>query len=555
MGSANDNSDEVQPQDLWRRVLQAFGYGDVILTLGTGRLSEKEEDALGLAGAHDYAVLSLRESYGQRMLLVKNPWCDGMVWKDSTHIPPETSEQWANELKEALPQVESHLQGTFWIPYDHVIRHFESMYLNWNPGLFLHRQDHHFSWEITQNTAPGCFSNNPQYSISCQNGDTVWVLLSKHFTTEESDMSKHIAAGTAASSSLGYISLYSFDASGHKVHVSDDPLLRGPFVDSPQTLARLDMPKNSHYTIVAAQQDLPLPSYNFTFSVFSRTPVDVRPAEDPYPHQRKVQGEWTRRTAGGNASSPNYDINPQFRIVVPAQASIILLLETDVADLPIHVKIVWSRGKRVASVVTRDILCESGEYRRGFTFLNVKEIMSGTYTIVCSTFEEGQIGKFTLSALSTELCDVVPIPAEDAGMFSTRLPVPVMKPGMDRISAPITVTRQTDLKIVVRYVNPETRGDRLNRSKTPIRTSLEQGQGPNKRILGESSSEESYSDSNTGARTTLISIQPEACLKSRGGVFLSVERLPGTPETETFDVEVLSSMKIEVGSWGTDSRE
>lgn len=465
-------SDELHPQDLWKRVLQAFKFGDVMLTLGTGRLSKHEEEGLGLAGEHDYAVLTMRESHGQRMLLVKNPWCDGMVWKNTTHIPLEKSDEWTKQLKDALPEEESHLQGTFWIPYEQVLRNFESMYLNWNPGLFLHRQDHHFKWETPQHTAPGCFSHNPQYSIRCQDGGVVWVLLSKHFTTEECELSKHIAAGTAPSSSVGFISLYSFDVGGYKVHVSDDPLSRGPFVDSPQTLARLDMPARSHYTLVPAQQDLPLPVYSFTLSVFSRTPVEVQSAQDPYPHQKRITGAWTTRTAGGNASSSSYDINPQFRINIPEQAALTLLLETDKPELPIHVKIVWSDGQRVASIITRDIVGESGEYRRGFTFADIKTIMKGSYTIICSTYEAGQLGKFTLSVLSTELCEIAPIPAEDAGKFSTRLSISIMSPGTDRMLAPLTVSRVTTMRVIVRYATSRLKGSHINRGKTPIRSTL-----------------------------------------------------------------------------------
>src|SRR5271170_8124299 len=77
-------SDEVDPQQLWSRIFKSYSFGDVIPSLGTGRLSRLEEEGLGLAGEHDYAVLGMKESNGQQLILVKNPWCDGTVWKGAT---------------------------------------------------------------------------------------------------------------------------------------------------------------------------------------------------------------------------------------------------------------------------------------------------------------------------------------------------------------------------------------------------------------------------------------------------------------------------------------
>src|SRR5262249_4780575 len=117
-----------------------------MITLGTGKLSAKEETELGLAGSHDYAELDMRDTRSQRQVLIKNPSCDGMVWKGFQAPAEEGQDQsWTKDLREALPQQSPETTGTFWMNYSDVVQHFESLYLNWNPGLFLHRQDHHFS--------------------------------------------------------------------------------------------------------------------------------------------------------------------------------------------------------------------------------------------------------------------------------------------------------------------------------------------------------------------------------------------------------------------------
>lgn len=544
--AADSHSDELRPHELWRRVYNSYGFGDVILTLGTGRLSQREEEGLGLAGEHDYAVLSMKEVNGKRMLLVKNPWCDGMVWNESGHVSSETSEQWASELRDALPRVDEISRGTFWIPFDQVVRHFESMYLNWNPGLFTHRQDHHFNWTIPGASPPGSFSHNPQYSIKSTPGGMIWLLLSKHFTTEEYNIATQLADSQSGSGGLGFISLYVFDAGGKKIYVSDDALHRGAFVDSPQTLARLEVPEDTNYTIVIAQQDLPLPRYSFTLSVFSRGEVQVESAEDPYPHQISLQGAWTFRTAGGNASSPSYASNPQFSVVVPSDTDMTFLLETDRSDLAIHVKMVWAGGERVSAVTARDIVGESGDYRRGFAFANLKSVLAGEYTIVCSTFETGQTGKFTLSVLSLAQCQVKPVASEAAGKLRNVLPSLMMRSGTDRMLAPIDVSRLTKLRIIARHASLAGRTG-TPRARTPLRVALEHGQGPNKVVLIESSNG-GFSDALTGAKTSDVDISPEMNQRSR--VWLVVERFPGSNEDEHVNIEVLSDAAVHVATWG-----
>jgi len=144
-------SDDLQPDQLWNKVLKSFGYGDVMITLGTGRLTPREEKELGLVGEHDYAILDMKEVGSQHLMLVKNPWCDGLVWKGSNPASGELPDRvWTQDLREALPNQPVKAPGTFWMSCEDVAQHFESLYLNWNPGLFRNRQDHHFSWTIPE---------------------------------------------------------------------------------------------------------------------------------------------------------------------------------------------------------------------------------------------------------------------------------------------------------------------------------------------------------------------------------------------------------------------
>ncbi|RFU27018.1 hypothetical protein B7463_g9323, partial [Scytalidium lignicola] len=545
-------SDDIQLEQLWTRISKSFGYGDVMITLGTGRLTSREEKVLGLVGEHDYAVLDMKYIGSQHLLLLKNPWCDGMVWRSPQTTKPidqSTEQGWADDIRNTLPSSDpvATTPGSFWMRFEEVGQNFESLYLNWNPGLFKYRQDTHFSWTLPSINVPGSFIQSPQYSVTTTTKGPLWILLSRHFTTGEREISQTKGSTLAdKSSALGFISLYVFEANGRRVYLSDDPFYRGAFVDSPQTLARIEAPGASTYTVVVAQHGLPLPKYSFTLSLFSRSPVSVAPAIDDHSSSTIHTGAWTHSTAGGNASAQSYPLNPQFSISVPSQTGIRLLLETDAEELAVHVKMVWSGGKRVTSVAGRDIVGESGDYRRGCALADLHDIQPGKYTIVCSTFEPGQTGNFTLRVSSMAVCEVRPLLSETAGRLSIRLPVLRFAEGVDRMLAPVTSQRLTRLKCIARCSNS---AERLGQPKTRplLRLSLERGQGPDKTTLDQSNHGE-FSDAPMGIRTGDTDLSPE--MTHLGGLWIVVERLSGRVEFDEVHIELLSESPVNVGPWG-----
>ncbi|RYP21507.1 hypothetical protein DL767_009241 [Monosporascus sp. MG133] len=421
-------SDDVDFNQTWRRVKKAYDYGDVVVTLGTGRLSPDEEEMMGLAGEHDYAVLDMSETSGNRKLLVKNPWCDGLVWKgvgSSVRVSPDD-----DDAKEQPAKLKP---GTFWIGFDDVVQNFESLYLNWNPSLFTERQDHHFTWQLPEPNMANSFAHNPQYSMEAQADGNVWILLSRHFQDAELDIARSRQAPTttlaAVSNRLGFMSLYIFASNdGGRVQLPDNKAIyRGPFVDSPQTLAPFEAKRGVRYTVAVASQDLPLPRYSFTLTFFSRAPLAVHLARDPLPHYAEVSSAWTRRTAGGNAASPTYSANPQFSLRVPpgpggGPGPLSLLLSTARDDLPVHVGLVWAGGARVSALTQRDLVASSGDYRRGCALAEIPGVDPGVYTVVCSTFDPGHLADFTLRVGSASPCSLTPVPADAAGRLRLRLP-------------------------------------------------------------------------------------------------------------------------------------
>ncbi|KAK6601605.1 PALB protein [Botrytis cinerea] len=459
-------SDEIQSELLWKRIYKSFEFGDVMITLGTGKLTRREEADLGLVGEHDYAVLDMRECGSQRLLLVKNPWCDGMAWKGPRRSPVQEApgdNTWTEGLRESLEASDtsrsSTKPGTFWMAFEDVIQNYESLYLNWNPGLFRYRQDHHLSWMIPHVNNIGTFTQNPQYVVHSVKGETVWVLLSRHFITEEHDIALGSSTQSMVSKSLGFISLYVFDASGHRVYLSDGALHRGAYVDSPKLSHDSSYPQTP-------------PTQFHTFS-----------ASHP--------GSWTARTAGGNASSPSYPSNPQFSITVTEPTDIMLVLEADKEDIAVHVTMIWASGQRVTVINSRDIVGGSGDYRRGCALAELHNIAAGKYTIVCSTFQAGEIGNFTLRVKSSSKCEIRPVLAETAGRLN---------------ASPITVVRLTRLRFVAKTRMENRPPPTISRPS--LRVSIEKGQGPNKILLA-SSNEGEFSDAAAGIRTRDIDISSE----------------------------------------------
>jgi calpain-7 len=540
--------EDIDLDDIWHQIKLAFDVGDVMVTLGTGRLASLEEESLGLVGEHDYAVLELDVTAGTRRLLVKNPWCDGLVWKglgSSSLKETQLPESLACSKPASVPNTQN-TTGTFWISIEDVAQNFESMYLNWNPALFSHRQDHHFSWEVPNLDMASSLAHNPQYSLVPENDGEIWILLSRHFADAELDIAKARAASLAAvSKRLGFMSISIFENRGKRVQVRSGYIYQGPYVDSPQNLAKYQVKKGRPYTVVLAYQDLPLPNYTLTFSFFSQAPLVIKTAEENMTYHRELTGAWTRRTAGGNAASPEYYLNPQFSITVSHATPLSILLSTRNPDVPVHVDVVWAYGHRVNSITLKDIVGSSGDYCRGCAIAEIPSADAGTFTVVCSTFEAGQLGDFCLRVGSMVPCIIQPIKAEAAGRLCT--PLPQLESGFrEKLRLSIGVDRLTKVSVVARHTTRSFAEQRGQASAASVRISIVKGRGPQERVLAVSGGGE-FRDLAMGLRTTECDIDP--VLGSDGGLWVVIEQMSIQRGCSTVEVEMLTDGPVQIGGW------
>jgi len=538
---------------VWKRIVSGYREDEVIITLGTGRLSPTEEETIGLVGEHDYAVLDLDDEIGANRLLVKNPWCDGLIWKGadaslegamtglSLQDPSSASRA---HLELANPQKST---GTFWISLEEVAQNFESMYLNWNPACFPHRQDRHFTWTMPAPTMVDTFAYNPQYSIRSRVRTKVWILLSRHFADEELKIARNERSGSlaAAARRLGYTSISIFENQGRRVQAPWSASYRGPYVDSPQTLAKFDLKPDGEYTVVMAQEDLPLSNYSCTFSFFSNAPLEVRPAADEMSHYREVSGSWTRRSAGGNASSPLYSQNPQFCIDLPHSSPLSILLATGSRHVAIHVDLVWSPGKRVTSIGRKDVVASSGDYRCGVAHFEVPRLEAGSYVVVCSTFESGQLADFTMRLGGMTSFTVKPVPGEGAGLLRSLAPPLTFMAGEEMKRAQLSVSRLTRAYATASCFSTSDRNGQPF-SRVSLRLSLLYGRGPQASLLAVSGDGAFREPGGTLLRTSDFDIEPERLYREE--LWLVVELL-GNHDAGVVQVEMLGDNAIHIDPW------
>lgn len=528
-------------------MFRAFNYGDVLITLGTGKLTPNEEKALGLAGEHDYAVINMKELEGQQLFLVKNPWSEGTVWKGHIYRNNATIENTKglqNLYMTDLPftstvDIEHLAPGTFWMSLNDIFQSFESLYLNWNPGLFSHREDIHFKWDLAGYTSPeGSFVSNPQYEVRSSVGGTVWLLLSRHFSPRDAKIDND----------SGFISLYAFDSNGERVFLSDEAAVRGPYVDSPNTLLKLELLAGKAYTVAVSGQGLPQSVNTFTLSAFSLQSLDLVEAHNRYTHTVLQHGAWTTLTAGGNASTSSYHTNPQFSLHLAVTSKVAILLENPSECYPVHVKLVWAKGKQICSIKTRDIVGDSGEYRKGSAFAEIQDLQAGIYTIVCSTFEQGQLGRFTLRVDTMSTCIVNRIPVATAGRFFTEVQSALFAPGSEYISAPLISQRLNRISVSARS-REENKGYTKS-ARAVLRIGIHHSRLPSKKIVAVSR-ENGTLDGQCEVWIRDVDIEPSMC--EDRGLWLVLERLESSTVrmAEYVDVDIFSDGPITVGNWTT----
>jgi calpain-7 len=545
---------------VWEKIADEFARGDVLMTMGTGSMSPLEEKEYGLASRHDYAVIDVLKEGEAKKLLLKNPWCEETLWQAT-----KNSNSIEANVKTERPR------GTFWISFKDVFQHFVSMYLNWNPAKFKYRQDIHFSWATSaQSSSSATYIDNPQISLqSCKSGE-VWILLSHHFCEGCGHVSPEPEPGEAASTataegttapkvqntneSIGSIALSAFRNHGKLVYTRNDAIKNGSFVESYHTLLTLNTIGNGTYTIVVAEEGLSARDHTFTLTAFSNAPVELSPATAEYPYSISVESSWAV-DAEDLLHAINDTSRTQLKMVISAPTKFSMLLKSDAASDKMNLKICHG-GNRIHSLRRQDIILDSGELRNGADFLESgpELFYPGDYTIVATVFGNPSGKAFTIRADSSAPLQITVIPSEDAGKFILPLPDAVFNPSVKKVALSLNPLRYITITAIGRYTKrifPSTNETPI--SGSPVRLSLEIGQGPMKHVAAMSNNGE-YSDSvGSAARLSDVNLNPN--MNSLGTLWLVVERLSAgmdnVPEHYKMDLLIAGGVgeHLKISSW------
>lgn len=70
------SDEEFNKEALFKKLLERFHRGDVLVTVATGEMSDAEAERSGLVSAHAYALLDIREV----KVRLQNIYCFFFVW-------------------------------------------------------------------------------------------------------------------------------------------------------------------------------------------------------------------------------------------------------------------------------------------------------------------------------------------------------------------------------------------------------------------------------------------------------------------------------------------
>ena len=415
---------DFNPQRLWERMVSATKYGDCLITVATGDMTDAEGERLGLVPTHAYAVLQVREVGGVRLLQLKNPWAR-IRWKGS--YSAHDTQRWTAALREELQYEPTQAlqmdNGIFWIDYGNMLKHYKGVYSNWNPALFRHHSSTHGQWPKRAAANANDSKNigaNPQYglrlSVSAEQvgagrSAAVWLLLSRH--AQRGASATHGEEGKD-----DYLTVHVFKArGGHRVYYLETCWRQGVYSNTPHCLVKFELEPGDHNLTLALAQFQPVHhQVDYTLDVYSMVPFRLRPLPFRMRHTEMLAGAWRGVSAGG---CPNYDTyvdNPRFRLSAGGEVDLLVELEAakghDTVAVALH--LVPEEGGGEA----KQLKLSSGDYRGGFCMLEARSLPAGHYTLTASTFDHGKELGFELSVScgSSAAVGVTSLPHEAAGL-------------------------------------------------------------------------------------------------------------------------------------------
>ncbi|XP_063972972.1 calpain-7-like [Diachasmimorpha longicaudata] len=391
------NDPDFNKDRVFTTLLTRIHKGEVLVTVATGELSDSVADRTGLVPTHAYAVLDIRLINNNKLLLLKNPWSH-LRWRGN--YSEHDVKHWTPELKKLLnydpDSASQYDNGIFWIDYESICHFFDVLYLNWNPGLFKYTYCIHQMWNAGTGPIKDAYNigDNPQFSLEVPSGVSgdIWILLTRHIT-DIADFRQN----------QEYITVLVYKNNGKRVYYPHDPppYIDGVRINSPHYLSKIELEpgSESRYTLVISQYEKMNTIY-YTLRAYGTCQFTLKKIAEPYKFEKTItDGQWKGETAGGCANHPaTYGKNPTYQLVLESSNNnnhlLVILKGPKQYQIGFEITAVALGDSQAPTAFQNKT---SGPFRSGFVYLEISEVVAGTYHIVPATFMPFQEGPFFLT--------------------------------------------------------------------------------------------------------------------------------------------------------------
>ena len=394
---------ETTPERMFQRLHSALSFGDVLTTASVGsEISEIEADAVGLVTEHAYGILNVVEAPSGRFLFCKNPWASkgwkGKFSPDDMSWTPKIGRELHYDYEKARRKKWD--DGLFWIRWEDFHRYFTSIQFSWNPNLFKYKYTNHKTWSAEGSRKDTyCIRDNPQYLIvpsaeSIKKRAVFYILLSRHVNLEEQ-------RGALSNDFLASCIYSSNKSNGLLTYPNDDVIFEGVYSNNPHVLIKIDADARYPRMNLVLRQHTKTREIEYSLSVLSTENFSVGLLTSQFPSEI-ISGSWNP-SGGRMGSSTTFSANPQYRLTTAADkpVPVEIVLKTNIT-LSVNLTCVRG-GKKVDYISKTDEVFSSGDYRTAVCVCSGTLRPDTSYTLVASTWEEGDVGAYSLEVICPNL--------------------------------------------------------------------------------------------------------------------------------------------------------